>query len=1833
DIVQLAFDAAKVTDASSRAIALSHIIQALSQAGLTKRLEELKEEDKDIVQLAFDSAKEVTNASSRARAFGYIITALYSIIYYWKPEGEAARQTLAEKRRPAPPTPLQQLSSLLQQILPQFQQFVSIPDELLRALWMLLTIKVSKYTRGALDFFNKYKEQFKNEDRFVEMLSELKIEETQEPAASTAGSLDRDADQGTVAQSPPGAGTIPGVSKLLTLAGIDLRHQAWIEQTLFWCANIGAIFIPYINLMHATIGIWAIFGLLHAIKFEGMPNAPPMSILAILSMNLVLALSTLPLIHVFPANILAYIPALAVFVITTIVHHMANLEGIEEEDAPLVERSSAQNCILVFNCGSSSVKWQLFNMEDESLIAKGSVEKIGEEGGPASHEIAIQSIVDELPVEREAIKALGHRVVHGGEDFIDSVLIDDAVEASIKKNFSLAPLHNPPNYAGIEAGKKLFAGIPQVAVFDTAFHQTIPPERYLYAIPYEWYKKHRIRRYGFHGTSHKFVSAKAAEMLKRPIEELGTITCHLGNGCSITAVDGGKSVATSMGLTPLEGLVMGTRSGDIDPAIIEFIAKKEGKTVEEIVKILNKGSGLLGLSGIGNDMRDVLKGVEGKNERARLARQVFIERLIHYIGAYAALMGRVDAIVFTGGIGENDSELRAEVCERLKDLYGITLDQEKNLSEEKEKIITTKDSRVQVLVVPTNEELVIMRDTKRIYEGISVKPLLLTLALGSAIYVILAASGARVPLHVIAAIGAAITGVMFMAPEKTGDVNLPDILDAYRKDPGNKDLQAMMESLFYPDNISYTSDAALKGIIDVLVTIFDFPSDIAASNAAEVILFNAVKNASPEQYRVRKTILEWLGESKTKTSTELLVAMLAEEAIPLIGGQDDILTALAKKAEGHNDQDARSAISIAVASHKYPTVRLNAITLLARIRGPAARDTVKKVFKDKDEQVIIAAKVCLARLSLDYWHKEYERSLAVSRREWLIAHPEDLNKPIMKVGLHMPELARGILSAADVGIEEADDEESARITIDGKTHAASRNRPIDLTGTESEEQLSILISLPPVADSDRSDQDRPVRIRKRYFKWWRDDLEEVFDTKLEESRVVAPEGLSIEPDEVASIYVRVIGDTIYVEQFIINPGFRVTGIASRFLEPIVAEIMKSHEVRPTKIRFDYLAAGAKEFLEHLEKAGYIVGPFMDEKGEYWYLGKRFTGEDKAPQVSSKDFIDLSTKFLEAMVPPSSEQTEKTALSRVTAAAAMAADIAKAAQFDIIFYPDIKTHGGDILSQEGGIPIYAPAVKEDGKPKLLGVLWLKEGLNQFQLDIINTFVLQAAYALERIYLLHSLTRQRDRMEEVDTRFRYFQRLLDNVEELISYIHDIKNKMVNVGGFWLSLQRRGKVDATPASEERSTIQKQVGAVMGILQENQRKIDAIRGEVPTPSAIKSETPLVMSNVNLAAALIRIPVHEDAQRNREAVERVSNHHFGGRISPDDEEHIGLVRATHDSLNAVSKLQAVVTRLGAVYANAKVIVSEMLVKLDEILPDLKKYADLERLPIDQIRRLAETGEDDDKRAAKIIIDDIEGELRGAYQRIGEMAKAIIENASTLEEIRPVRLQEVLAAAIDGARLQFEAEGIDIVVRDIPDSTVRTRTDSFKTLVISEILGNVRRYMPKDKTIKKVEIWGEIKAGEVYIHIKDTGRGMSDEFKERLAAADGTFRSEQREHRDIEGSGYGIYGAQRQMRNLGGDLILDLEDTKERQPGQEEGKGEGCHFIIKHPLTEAGAAEAQAEATDEGPGKHGTALGMIGWLNRSLIKRFGRTTAARLSFITEEPLFAGLLLNILPWFL
>lgn len=393
--------------------------------------------------------------------------------------------------------------------------------------------------------------------------------------------------------------------------------------------------------------------------------------------------------------------------------------------------------ILVINAGSSSLKYQLIDMSEEKLIAKGLVERIGMPGSvlthkpvgkdPAKieqdmpdHNVAIKLVLDALTDKvhgvlesMSEINAVGHRIVHGGESFKSSAIITDDVLRAIEENAPLAPLHNPANIMGIQACKNVLPDTPMVAVFDTAFHQTMPAAAYMYGLPYEYYSEKKIRRYGFHGTSHLYVSQKIAEVLGKPAQELKVITCHLGNGSSITAVDGGKSVDTSMGFTPLEGLPMGTRTGSLDPAIIFHLIEQYGMSAEEINKVMNKQSGMQGISGVSSDFRDLNDAEQAGDERAKLALEMFCYSVKKYVGAYAAAMGGVDCIVFTAGVGENDAYVREHAMEGLE-FMGIKLDLEKNQQRGDVVEISAADSKVKVYIIATNEELMIARDTLRL---------------------------------------------------------------------------------------------------------------------------------------------------------------------------------------------------------------------------------------------------------------------------------------------------------------------------------------------------------------------------------------------------------------------------------------------------------------------------------------------------------------------------------------------------------------------------------------------------------------------------------------------------------------------------------------------------------------------------------------------------------------------------------------------------------------------------------------------------------------------------------------------------------------------------------------------------------------------------------------------------------------------------------------------------------------------------------------------------------------------------------------------------------------
>lgn len=400
--------------------------------------------------------------------------------------------------------------------------------------------------------------------------------------------------------------------------------------------------------------------------------------------------------------------------------------------------------ILVINAGSSSIKYQLIDMDNDKVLAKGQADRIGIEGGNFkqkvegredfkldihmnNHAEAVKLVLDTLTSKENGvigslseISAVGHRVLHGGEKFSGSVVIDDSVIAAIEECCELGPLHNPHNLTGIRACEKMMPGVPQVAVFDTGFHQTMPDYAYLYPIPYKYYEKYHIRRYGFHGTSHRYVTLRAAEMLGKKPEELKLVTCHLGNGSSISAVKNGKCYDTSMGLTPLEGIIMGTRCGSVDPAIIPLLMKKEGMTPDQIDHMMNKESGMLGVSEVTSDNRDIEEGARNGNERYRLIENMVVHQLTRYIGGYAAVMGGVDAIVFAGGIGENNPHYRARVAKNLEFL-GVKIDEELNEKAKRTSVeynISAPDAKVRMLVIPTNEELMIAKDTEELVKAL-----------------------------------------------------------------------------------------------------------------------------------------------------------------------------------------------------------------------------------------------------------------------------------------------------------------------------------------------------------------------------------------------------------------------------------------------------------------------------------------------------------------------------------------------------------------------------------------------------------------------------------------------------------------------------------------------------------------------------------------------------------------------------------------------------------------------------------------------------------------------------------------------------------------------------------------------------------------------------------------------------------------------------------------------------------------------------------------------------------------------------------------------------------
>lgn len=403
-----------------------------------------------------------------------------------------------------------------------------------------------------------------------------------------------------------------------------------------------------------------------------------------------------------------------------------------------MERNDTMKKIMAVNAGSSSLKFQLLAIPSEKVITEGIIERIGMNDAYYTIKLDGKKIKEILPVKNHAqavelllndlltkkiiasfdeIDGVGHRVVHGGETFKESVLIDESVIAEITKLCDLAPLHNPANLTGIAAFSKILPDVKQVAVFDTAFHQTMSQEAYMYAVPYEWYEKYGLRKYGAHGTSHQFVASEGAKLINKAVEDLKIITLHLGNGASIAAIKNGKCIDTSMGLTPLGGIPMGTRSGDIDPAVVEFIAEKENLSIKEILNMLNKKSGYLGVSGVSNDSRDLEEGMEAGNERCRLALDIQYKRIADYVGSYYIYLGGLDLLVFTAGIGENSNRARSEIIRRLQ-VLGLELDEKANDVRSKATIITKPNSKVVAVLIPTNEELVIVRDTVRIIQNI-----------------------------------------------------------------------------------------------------------------------------------------------------------------------------------------------------------------------------------------------------------------------------------------------------------------------------------------------------------------------------------------------------------------------------------------------------------------------------------------------------------------------------------------------------------------------------------------------------------------------------------------------------------------------------------------------------------------------------------------------------------------------------------------------------------------------------------------------------------------------------------------------------------------------------------------------------------------------------------------------------------------------------------------------------------------------------------------------------------------------------------------------------------
>ncbi len=895
------------------------------------------------------------------------------------------------------------------------------------------------------------------------------------------------------------------------------------------------------------------------------------------------------------------------------------------------------------------------------------------------------------------------------------------------------------------------------------------------------------------------------------------------------------------------------------------------------------------------------------------------------------------------------------------------------------------------------------------------------------------------------------------------------------------------------------------------------------------------------------------------------------------------------------------------------------------------------------------------------WHTEYTRLVNEARKKWLEAYPDNRGRKMVRISLRLPKETLQELDKLDMEMVAKPGEGKIAITKGDNSYEASLDNRLDIQNYTQAEKIAVLAGLPKLMPGEKSMENAAAKTR-RYFSWWRESLRD-FEIRVNWSSDLATE-TPVDQLEVASIYLSQEGGMIYVEQFITNPGFRLTGIGGQFIRRAFLQLKEYGTVRSSILRPAWFAEGAREFLGYLQRIGFIVGPFVDKEGEYWFLGKEVTGKDIELPYDHLDeenpFLKASEKLLQAMVPPAQDNPLTKAFDRVGEAIEMTMRSAGISQY-CTYIPHMDEFGEYIFpedaNKEKGLPhiqwvtssaagvalksrhtsprpltgeklifehlargelgaddfntlasgsahfdgdlgilrisdrrdlikrlmsseeetaiidrdykdigaaanaityqaIYAPTLKEGDRPRLLGMQWFMGGLTDLQTAATRSFVLQAGYALERIYLLHSLEARRREIESADARLSRMKQIIANIESLGVAFHDLKNKMIPAAAFYRRLVKAGKIPEKDEERARTTIERRVEVVMNGLKESQLKITELQGHLP-PAAVTRST-LILSNVNLAAALIQAS-------SQPQLSNVYDHYLGATF-PTPEER-ALVNASFESLNSLSELSTLTGDLESVYEQTNRIFTAILGHLNEVLPQLEEYA---AFPLNEIERLANDENEDAKTrsAADVILKSI-SKMPQEIERLNN----ILGDMAAVEESKDVNLRQLVAEALDEVRAECETHGITLeskLAGLAEQVLIHTKSDALKNFVITEVLRNAVKYMPGDKDVKKITIWAEFKDGNVLLYIQDTGRGMSPEFVQtqlfRKIGAMETLDGE--DAANISRSGYGLYSAQQLMRDLGGDLYVDTELTA---------VGKGSTFIIRHPLAHAVPVESGSD--------------------------------------------------------